>query len=369
MIYLLIPIFIFILFFNYDCDYYLPKWFLIFLTFISIQSFEIFQITKMGSFVYFYTLFSSALICLWTLPPYDKIDRNVKMALNHECMKTIIYQSTMVFIFLKINFDHIKVIFDYAIPVCSIASGIMSFFYIMNYCKKENTKIGQYYPGGNRGVNSTLTSFLAVASLFSSIPLLAILGFLFGSVCCFKCKGLSGILGLLAGCTVLFWSFPILYIPEALFIAFVVYDFKYKNKFIPVNFFSDSGRKTIYKDSFEMMKVLSKKTFGMGSGSYSCFSIVFGSNKIIQEKRTGRQMLFPWMHSDVLQFYIENGIVGSVLMIFFIFEILLKCYHVGNPTFFAFFSCFFVNAMFNFPVRLAPDCLIICFVLKYLFLN
>lgn len=133
--------------------------------------------------------------------------------------------------------------------------------------------------------------------------------------------------------------------------------------------FSISGRDNIYRFTKKWIMPRMHKYFGIGVGS---LTYVFPATHHQMESQQLNQFRignYIWLHNDVLQFYIEGGIVGLILALLAYFYSVYLCIINSNYAGLCFLISYAINSLGNFPNHLVPDIVIsiimFCFISNF----
>jgi len=104
--------------------------------------------------------------------------------------------------------------------------------------------------------------------------------------------------------------------------------------------FDTNGRMTIWASSIQFLHESGKQIVGLGAGSFSLIGPKLSKNP---------DHLFTWMHSDILQIYFEQGIIGLILFFGLAAFSLIKSYK--NPPLFAAVVAYLFFMSANMPAH------------------
>lgn len=141
-------------------------------------------------------------------------------------------------------------------------------------------------------------------------------------------------------------------------------------KFKPnARLFSISGRDNIFRFTKKWITPRMNKYFGTGVGS---FTYIFPATHAQMEGQGLNQFRignYIWLHNDVLQFYIEGGIVGILLALLAYFYSVYHCIVHANYAGLCFLISYAINSLGNFPNHLVPDIVVsiimFCFIANF----
>ena len=132
--------------------------------------------------------------------------------------------------------------------------------------------------------------------------------------------------------------------------------------------FSLSRRDEIIKYSFKNLFSKDQLWFGNGIGTYRYMmptKQTYRTYKLKKDDGYLSQRKMAWMHCDVLQFFIEGGVVGSALALFVVASI---CFVVPDKMeIIPFFLAYIVASLTNFTNHIASDTILLIAMLKYTF--
>lgn len=381
----LLVVFIFVLWwFNYnpDTDYCFPKFLVLKIIMVVILAYYMFQILPITTLLITYALLSSCYISSYSrfknVWSPNELDKNNTYMLGISTKFLDILALIIAFIFIPNRF--VQPFFD-IMPLVSIVGSIITFIPRHIKCERSNRIARCYGPGANSSVNSSLMSLIAMASLASTLPYhIGIVGYLFGFAAVLRSFGMSGILAIFGGSFV-YWmyQYPLYtcYVSLALIPIILLGLYLTRNKLDkPVRpivlfgkythpLFTFSLRDVFWKFTWEEVYLKYKhKWFGIGNGS-----LIYALPEAQIRKKESTYLYFknqvlPWLHSSVLQWVIEGGRLGVILLIFSLFELLVLG-HL-DAFFMGFLVTFFINSLFNFPVQMAVDSFLMVMVIKKL---
>jgi hypothetical protein len=284
------------------------------------------------------------------------------------------YAFLLILLFIPIDF--VKMFFD-SLPLVALVGTYFSFKPINISIKRLNGKTGLVYGiGGNTSINSTAMSIVSIGCLAGSNQYLAIAGWLIAGLGCIKTKGSTGIIALLIG-SLIYWAyiFP-LYILGMLGIIIITLPlwWNWSKKFFTPGrtidlfgmrlhpIFYSSGRNVLWPFAWKELWLKYCNKFwgcGMGTVSYAmpALQIHLKEEMFLQHKE-----VLTALHSDLYQWWIEGGLIGTLLLIGAIAEVIMIGYR--DPYMMAMLGCFFVNSMANYPAKLSPDSFIFILSLK-----
>jgi hypothetical protein len=361
-----------IILFHYKSNYYAPRWAM---SSFVVVTFLTYQITLQSSF-YFGLLYWWLAVNAGFWAIYNFTTRYNHFADLENC-RTFISVLLMGIVFYFLDREIIDSIF-YAAPFLLIFNSLFKMipyrFRRVSFNEKrpdpEKNLIYLvpvskpiYGIGGNPSVDSTFVSLLIgitlpleIHFLLKSVAILAALH------CLIDNKASAGALGFIFA--LLVWLFLIgeWYALTALTVLTVLL-----LVIIRKDFFRPSGRIEMWN---HVSKKLIMKNFawqGLGNGSYKVFAPMAGEVETNYDDGHGNKinMTSLWAHNDCLQFFIENGVVGTILVLGFIFSIM----PIMDLAAWVFFAALIPNLIFNFPMHLAPDTLLVVASLKNLFLD
>lgn len=133
--------------------------------------------------------------------------------------------------------------------------------------------------------------------------------------------------------------------------------------------FSISGRDKIFHFARKWIMPRINKWYGMGFGALAYVSpstlTRLTQNKINQFK-IGH---YVWMHNDILQLYLEGGIIGLILFSSAYIYLLFVCITTKNYAGLTFLISYFLNSLMNFPNHLVPELMIIATFIKFILIG
>lgn len=375
---------IFLIFFfsyNPDTDWKYPKQFIFCLiSAVLLCSFAFIEIPLTGIMA-LYSIVSSLYIC--ALPSSNHSQKGVIGNRNYPFLNKITVHSLDMFVlvvaFLLMPKMIVKSFFDVA-PILTMVGAFFTFYVRMVHIKRTGQSGPIWGFGGNSSVNGTTMSLLAIASLASSVPYLNYIGWIAGVLAAIRSKGSAGI-GSVVIASIVFFLYRYPLIVSSVLVSIIIstplwwnISKKYFSSQAPLilfgrkmhPFFSLSHRDTLWKQAWcELYRDNKHPWFGIGAGAFSYMFPVFQVKR--NEKLglpTKGMHLIPWLHSDVLQWMIEGGRLGSILLVFSIAEVGYMSYFDNFSM--AFFVCFLVNSLVNFPTKSATDSLVFIMFLKRL---
>jgi hypothetical protein len=361
------------LFFSYnqDANFWHPKWMILHLLGVLVLCYQVYLIAPFASFLVAYALCGAMFIVSHEMIDHFTCEIGKK---NHPCLTKVNDQIhdllACVILFVFIPTDWYK-LFLSGVPFLALLGAFKSFYPVQVDCLRMKKRTKFYGFGGNPSINSTLFSFLAIASLYNW-NWLGLVGFIAATAACLKTGGSAGAGGLVFGIlTILFIKFPVITLTSciALGVAFPLW-WELSKRFFPPYKNVDvlgykvhpalglSNRDHIFKFAYETVyKRYASWLFGVGFGvtAYAMPALQMLEKEKMLEKH---KEVYPMLHSDLLQWFIDGGMVGVVLLLFAIIEAVFVGSVTGSPAFIGLIVCYLVNASANYPQKLAPENLI-----------
>lgn len=339
--------------FNHKANYYSPKWFVFALMAAGFLSYQVYTSSNWQfSILYFYIL-SSALFC----SIFDFANkRDLFIQLESGWTGLAIFSGGIIFCALDGNM--IDKVFS-LLPFLIIGNLIFKLIprkYRM-FLAGDGTKVPFFGLGGNMSADSTLVSIMIAMILTREYPFYLKEISVVSAIVCFAInKASAGLFGFAAAILIYTFfglKFYALGCAELILGALIV--LKYRHFLL-----NDSGRIKIWVFINDYIISFMNPVVGIGSGAFKAVI----QNKIEKHKdaQIGQHI---WAHSDILQFYCENGLLGASLMMLFLVGVIwgasVNEWIIG--------SCIFINLVFNFPAHMAPDTFLILVFIKKHFLS
>ena len=218
------------------------------------------------------------------------------------------------------------------------------------YVSKWKTKINTYGFGANSSVDATLMSIMVSFSLLIHPTTLTYFAIVLAGIAIARTKAAMGAAGYITCLSVYFFPYSLVLIPIGLILANLYYD---KIKV----FLSPRGRYEIWEYSIKVCGPFWKPLTGIGAGAYRYVvpKIQCDTGTIlIKNPDMPKELNYHlWAHNDLLQFFLECGFIGIVLLLFSVFDITVLA--SGNRGAIAFIACWAINSLGNFNNHLAPD--------------
>jgi len=352
-------------------QYYSPKWQLLTLFASGLLCFKIGEASNIYfGLLYFWLLWPTTLIQYdYTPTIFEKNNIPVLIRISRGQTGMALFTLGIIYLFLTKNI--VNTIFNIS-PYLIFIDGLMHFIpkkyrYFLNrlapppeiLAKLPNWKPKCLMDGicANPSTTATMLSILFAMTLTSDVSLtikgIAFLSMIWSMV---NLKASAGLLGFL------FSSLAYLVYNEYWlvigFSATLFLGFLYTNwsKLI-----SDSGRIEIYKKSLNLHTGWMDRFLGLGNAGYK----VLGPMKIplwISEKHK-RHSIVIWTHNDLLQFFLDSGIVGCIIGLAFFISIAIN-FDINH---WILFLAILPNLIFNFPTHLAESSFILTVVLRKYF--
>ena len=368
--------------YNTNTNYYQPKWYFFIQAIIVYLCYLVY--TETGIFL--------ALLFLYCMTSSNYVGMNIfnnhfalRIRKNNtfavQMVKTLLCTFGLVVVLINADANFIN-LFITVSPYLLIIGSVRALFPRKWMLRKTVDKktVPTYGYGANPSTSSTFLSLLAPISFFSIevdmlysasniVPLLSLFLCLLALMRMKASAGLGGFIAALAVYSFYnfgWWTFLFgLILGVAIFLLDMAkipsfHEQKlFKGKDGKINIFNSSGRDEIIKFSFD--NFWRKETYLLGTG-FGSYAFLMPSLQMARKKKLATG-IFIWMHSDALQFLIEGGVVGAVLLLFAGSEIIL--YSHANAALMAFFASYLVNSLVNFPGHLAADSFVTMLMIKY----
>jgi len=330
-------------------NYYAPKWQL----FMALAS------AMLGFMVYEQSNIWLGLLFFWlgvspSLAHYD-YKNSFNPFLNLEMAKTgmAVFGSGILYLFLTRGMIDILITL---LPALLLLDAIIvaTPTKYRQLSKKAGGTCTLYGISGNTSVTSTTISIIYAMVLASDCHLyVKIAATLCVTWSLYKHQGSAGILSFLGSffCWMIinqYWIALGLYILAI--IPFCVKNWAYLK--------SASGRIEIWKKSLQLHTNWRQRVFGLGNGSYKI--IMPASHKLFNSKH-----VTIWQHNDYVQFFLESGIIGMLILSCLLTSIGLNC----TPEQQIIMIGLIPNVIFNFPLHMTVDTILIVVALKNYFLQ
>lgn len=276
--------------------------------------------------------------------------------------------------------------------------------------------------GANISTNATLLSLMSIFVLYDfekHIDINSIL--LVGTfIAILKTRAGAGLISFCASLAFFFWAkngFSLMWLAisgASFVIMAMIADLQYRSCFksldhlkkwrfgLKGHVWNPSGRGEILKFSNEHLATKGSRLFGIGMGAYQYImpalqlevsrrKVEGAVNRVRRERVLAGnppseqeigtmigeeykklppidQHRYIWAHNDIVQFFIESGYVGTILLLFVIFTLIIAAIFSQNVVFATFLICFALNAAANFPCHLAPDSVLAIVMIRFLML-
>jgi len=275
--------------------------------------------------------------------------------------------------------------------------------------------------GANISTNCTLLSLMACFALinFQDAIFLNLSLLLCALIAIVKTRGGAGLGAFLASMCFFFWAYfgfgviVALTILSCGIIAIIIVDMRYRGCFqskenlkaytpfgLAGHVWNPSGRLEILEFANKYILPSASKWFGIGIGAFHYIMpttqvghvkheleararaeqsrrVAIGKpmNKeqiiaFIEEDKhkldSIDQHKYIWAHNDIVQLYIEGGLVGVILCAALLISLLVFAIMSHNMAFIAFVIAFIVNCAANFPCHLAPDSILAIIMIRFL---
>ncbi len=340
----------------WGANYYIPPHWLFTLV-LSIQ-----LAFMVGAFSIPFASFMLALTIPATLGMY-RFSEQCNPMQDAEQLRTVVTLWGLQIVFIVINQQWINNIYD-VLPLVIISDGL--FKLIPERFRKVTTVGGVkhtlYGITGNFSTTATTLSILYAVVLTHDYPYyqkelctISLIWSLYNN------KATAGMLGALgsAGLFLLWKQYYGLLGGLILIAGFILV--KYQKKLIGFGADLGSGRIDIWKDSLALIRTKEQQWFGIGNGAYK-FLMPFTTQQL---RGQGNRRVTIWAHNDLLQFYVESGRVGIILLVYLLGFMLP---HFGWTEWIIFVGLL-PNLIFNFPLRLASTATFIVIIMKNFYLN
>jgi O-antigen ligase len=204
----------------------------------------------------------------------------------------------------------------------------------------------------NSSVTSTSLSLMLPMAFLLPVDV-AIIFISIASICCLLFFGTNGIFA-----TAIFLSIYLFYLTRKKLISIIPLLPFAIGLIVSKSFSSGSGRFEQWKDAIPYMMDNYNTIIGSGVGT---FQFLYPVHQIINN--VYERGFFTFLHSDIIQVFLETGIIGIVLIILTVKSIL------NRKSFFAFsvVAVYVANSIFNFPFRMSFDVLTLIFYLGLIY--
>lgn len=381
MIYLLISVLLFISLFNVNTqigeDHLLCKWSLVMALATIIASYKIYKKYHLSlGLLFCYFCLSGIYTFQWPLGYYFGYDNVIRVIIQHSSLLAVISIISVTFIIDNIKFKDIEKLKYFFILLTVINSSYVIFQFINGNTEFERGGlfrnvstngciIGACYPlllhyliydnplKGYRKLLSYLICLgpiLAVLASKSSVAIgvvaVALSSFFFMNIINKRNKIILGML--------MFFSI--------IFSGYLVN---------PKHMFYDSKRFGLYKIQYDAWQKQGQHFLGYGTGSYKFFGVRTQMEKEYMLKKTKsgtyKGYLNQWLHNDWLQLFLENGILGALLILNALFFLLIRAWK--HKTIFSCLITYMSAMVFHYPIHYPIHALFGVWLIAYIMIK